>query len=422
MNPADWKSQLQPYAALLIRTGVNLQPGQSLIIRAELAHADLVRHAVAAAYAAGAAYVQVDWYDSLTQRALLQNTDLAQLQFPAYESTRYHEMVDQHWARLALVGPEFPLAFDDVAPALTRTWAVKRARAFKFYTEAMMANQMQWCVAGVPTPAWAQRVFPDLPAEAALAALWQAVLAFVRADQPDPVAAWGKINETLTRAAAFLQQEQVSALHIFDATPAADGRPSTDLTIGLTDRPVWAGGAAQTPAGVIFQPNMPTEEIFTAPHNRRTHGYVRTSLPSFPMEREVSGAWFRFEDGEVVDFTAAVGQDVLAQFLAIEGAKRLGEVALVDAGSPIFQSGHVFYEILFDENAACHIAFGEAYPECVEGGNALGRDELAALGVNQAETHVDFMIGTPTMQVTGICADGRRIPIMESGRFCDGLR
>jgi aminopeptidase len=408
---APYQDQLQPYAVLLLRTGVNLQRGQALVIRAELAHAEFVRLVVAEAYAQGAEYVHVEWTDTPVQRAMLLNTDVEGWNLPAYEIARYRQMVDERWARLALVGPEFPFAFDDVPPERTRTVAVKRSRATKFYTEAVMANQQQWCVAAVATLAWAQRVYPDLVPDQAVAALWQDILQFVRADRPDPVAAWDEVNHTLKSAAGYLQRERVRA-----------GEPATDLTIGLTDRPVWVGGSAATPAGVAFQPNMPTEEIFCTPHNERTQGYVRTSRPSYPMSREVDGAYFRFERGEIVEFHAAVGEEVLSQFFAIDGARRLGEIALVDTGSPIFQRGRVFYEILFDENAACHFAFGEAYPECVEGGGDMSRDELAAMGVNQAETHVDFMVGTPTMDVTGITADGRHIPIMRTGRFVAEVR
>jgi aminopeptidase len=419
---APYTDKLQPYAELLLRTGINLQPGQSIVIRAELAHAELVRMLVAEAYRLGATYVHVDWMDSLVLRSLLQNADLRAWDVPAYDIARHRQMVDEHWARLALVGPEFPFAFDDVAPEQTRTMAVKRSRALKFYTNATMSNQMQWCVAAVPTTAWAQRVYPALDAHAALAALWRDVLQFVRADHPDPVAAWDEINRTLKAAAGYMQSEAVRAVHLFDSAPGPDGKPSTDLVIGLTDMPLWVGGSAVTPAGVVFQPNMPTEEIFCTPHNQRTQGYVRTSRPSYPMQREVDGAYFRFEQGEIVEFHAATGEDVLEQFFVIDGAKRMGEIALVDTRSPIFQSGRVFYEILFDENAACHFAFGEAYPECVEGGGSMSREQLAALGVNQAETHVDFMVGTPTMDVTGITAGGQRIPIMQAGRFVDAVR
>lgn len=419
---APYQDKLQPYAALLLRTGINVQSGQSLVIRAELAHADFVRLLVAEAYTLGAAFVHVEWTDMPAQRAMLLNTDLEKWNLPAYEVARHRQMVDEHWARLALVGPEFPFIFNDVPPERTRTMAVKRSRAVKFYTEAIMANQQQWCVAAVATPGWAQRVYPDRDIDDAVAALWQDILQFVRADRPDPVAAWDENNRTLKGTADYLHRERVRAVHLFDATPGPDGRPATDLTVTLTDRPQWVGGSASTPSGAIFQPNMPTEEIFCTPHNQRTEGYVRTSRPSYPMQREVDGAYFRFAQGEVVEFHANVGEEVLAQFFAIDGAKRLGEIALVDTSSPIFQSGRVFYEILFDENAACHLAFGEAYPECVEGGGVMSRDELAALGVNQAETHVDFMVGTPAMDVTGICEDGRRIPIMRSGRFVAEVR
>jgi aminopeptidase len=419
---APYQEKLQPYAGLLLRTGVNLQPGQSLVIRAELAHAEFVRLVVAEAYTLGAAYVHVEWVDAPTQRAMLLNADIEQWNLPAYEVARHRQMVDEHWARLALVGPEFPFIFDDVPPERTRTAAVKRSRAVKFYTEAVMANQQQWCVAAVATPAWAQRVYPEIGIDEAVAALWHDILQFGRADRPDPVAAWSEINCTLKAAADYLHREGVRSVHLFDPTPGPDGMPATDLTIGLTDRPRWVGGSASTPSGAVFQPNMPTEEIFCTPHNRRAEGYVRTSRPSYPMQREVDGAYFRFEQGEVVEFRATAGEEVLTQFFAIDGARRLGEIALVDTSSPIFQSGRVYYEILFDENAACHMAFGEAYPECVEGGEVMSRDELAAMGVNQAETHVDFMVGTPAMDVTGICADGRRIPIMRAGRFVAEVR
>ncbi len=411
----------QQYARLLIATGVNLQPGQSLIVRAELGHAEFVRLAVAEAYKAGAAYVQVDWQDAPTLRALLKNADVEHLELPAYEVTRHRQMVDERWARLALVGPEFPFVLDDVDPAASRTLAVKRSRLLKFYSEAVMANQMQWCVAAVPTPAWAQRIFPELPAAAAVERLWSTILQLVRADQPDPVAAWGMLNRQLKSVAAFMQEHQVRAVHFFDPAPGPDGKPATDLTIGLTDYPNWVGGASVTPAGVVFQPNMPTEEIFCTPHNERTHGYVRTSRPSYPMQREVDDAYFRFEQGEVVEFSARSARRCWSSSSPSTAQNDLGEVALVDTRSPVFQSGLLFYEILFDENAACHIAFGEAYPECVAGSKELNRDQLKALGVNFADTHLDFMIGTPTMRVTGHCADGSEVVLMTDGRFVDAV-
>ena len=414
-------SQIEQYADLLIRTGVNLQPNQGLLIRAELGHAHFVRVLTAKAYQAGARYVQTDWVDMPTQAAMLLNADLVQLELPAFEISRHRQLTDEGWARLALVGDEFPQAMAVVDPKALRSWTVKRGRAVKFYTEALMANRTQWCVAAIPTPAWAQKIFPGQPVDEAVAALWGALLRLTRSDQEDPVAAWAQHNRRLKGVAAFLQRNQVQTLHFVDPVPGSDGRPATDLQIGLAERVRWVGGSAQTPAGVVFYPNLPTEEVFATPHNQRTHGYVCTSLPTFPLEREVRDAWFRFEKGEVVEFRAAQGEDVLSEFFSIEGARRLDEVALVDSSSPVFQSGRLFYEILLDENAACHIAFGESYPECVEEGSMLSREQLSALGANFGDTHVDFMIGTATMNVEGICADGRRVPVMQAGRFVEAV-
>ena len=419
MNEMRAETQSRAYADLLVRTGVNLQPRQGLMVRAELGHASFVRQIVAAAYDAGASYVHVEWTDSPTLAATLTHAAVDELSLPEFEIGRYRYFVDNGWARLSLVGDDFPTALAAVDPEALRTWSIKRSRSIKFYTQAMMANQLQWCVAGVPTPAWAKQVFPDKSEAEAVEALWATILRMVRADQPDPVAAWNALNRQLMGVATYLQDNRVHTLHFVDPTPGPDGKPATDLFIGLAERARWVGGASMTPAGVSFQPNMPTEEVFTTPHKERTHGYVRTSRPTFPMQREVRDAWFRFEAGEVVDFSAEVGEDVLAQFFVIDGARRLGEVSLVDTGSPVFQSCLLFYEILFDENAACHIAFGESYPECIEGGSLLSRDELAALGANFGDTHVDFMIGTAAMNVTGLGADGREIAIMQAGRFAE---
>ncbi|MCB0131726.1 MAG: aminopeptidase [Caldilineaceae bacterium] len=408
----------QQYADLLIQIGVNLQPGQCLLISAELGHAPFVRQLVAAAYQAGAKYVHVQWSDALVQRAHLRNVDAAHLTyFPAYEITRMQQMVDEQWARLALTGDEFPGALDDVDPKLIREQSTMRRRAMRFYSEAMMANRMQWCVAGVPTPAWAQKVFPSLSSQAALETMWQTIFQVCRIDQADPVEAWQRHDQSLSQVARYLNDHAVQALHFVDAAPGRDGRARTDLTVGLTDRPVWLAASSLRPDGVRFLPNMPTEEVFSTPHNQRTNGWIVTSKPNFPFDQRVEDAYFRFEGGELVDFSAAVGQEILQQFFEIDGARRLGEVALVDVRSPVNQAGVIFYDTLFDENAVCHIAFGDAYPGGVVDGDNLGEDELAAQGVNRADTHVDFMVGTDTMTVTGITATGTEVPVMENGQF-----
>jgi aminopeptidase len=269
--------------------------------------------------------------------------------------------------------------------------------------------------------AWAQQVFPELSLDEAVDALWKTIFATARVDQPEPIAAWLAHGRRRERIAQALIRLQVRSLHFVDSAPGPDGRPATDLVIGLSEAPVWIGGPSQTPQGVYFDPNIPSEEVFTTPHNMHVEGWVTTSKPTFPFGRRVEGAWFRFEKGIVVDYHAEEGQSVLDEFFKIPGAQRLGEIALVDVRSPVNQAGRVFYEILFDENCVCHMAFGDAYPGGVVDGESMTADEREAVGINSSQTHVDFMIGTPTMDVTGIMADGVRVPIMQQGHFVDAL-
>lgn len=415
---SDLQQQQATYAHLLIAIGINLQPGQSVRVSGELEHRDFVRAVVAEAYKAGARYVLVQWVDTPSTKARLVHSLPDHLDYvPDYVVTQHQQMVDESWARLSLVGSEFPDLLEDVDPTLIRRASMAHADKIKFYRQAVMNNELQWCVAGVPTLAWAQKVFPALPAQAAVDRLWQVVLQTCRIDQDDPVAAWQRHDQNLKQVVDFMAEKQVRTIRYLDPTPGPDGEPATDLTVGLTDHPAWVGAAAHRPDGIQFLPNMPTEEVFTTPHSARTEGWVRTSKPGFPFDREVGDAYFSFEAGEVVEFRAEAGQDVLEEFFAIPGAKRLGEMSLVDARSPINQSGLIFYETLFDENAVSHIAFGKAYPDGVEGGAQMAEEELTALGVNQSDTHVDFMVGTDTMRVLGLCADGREVVIMENGQF-----
>lgn len=414
------EAQQQRYAELLVQIGVNLQPGQPLAISAEHEHAPFVYQLAAAAYRAGAPFVQVDWQDDLLVRQRLLHSAPEHLEFvPDYTVTRMREFLERDFASLALTGPQVPDALDDVdAGALRKTIAARAART-RFYNDAAMGNAFQWCVAAVPTAAWAQQIFPALDPGAAVARLWPVILDTVRVNEPDPVAAWRAHDQRLNRVCAYLMRSQVRALHFHDPAPGPDGQASTDLTIGLTDAPVWVGPSSVTPRGVRFLANMPTEEVFTSPHRTRAEGWVRTSKPGFPLGRRVDNAWFRFAGGKVVEFGAERGADALAQFFQIEDADRLGEVALVDVRSPINRTGLLFHELLFDENAACHIAFGRAYFEGVAGGLAMSAEERSAAGLNGSDTHKDFMIGTATMNVAGITADGSRVPVMEQGQFVD---
>lgn len=416
--PEELRDAVEGYAALVVRVGVNVQPGQCLLLRAELEHAEFVRLVVAAAYKAGARFVQLQWADDPIAKARYIDSQPEYLDYlPEYEVARHREMVNDGWALLSIVGPSHPTLFEDVEPALMRRVQQARLRKVKFFNAAVMANTIQWSIAAVPTVAWARQVYPNLEVDAAISQLWRTILSLVRADLADPVAAWLQHDQVLSGVATALIENKVRSLHLFDATPGPDGLPSTDLVIGLTEAPVWVAAASHTPDGTRFIANMPTEEVFTTPHRGRAEGYVRTSKPGFPFDRRVEGARFVFKNGALVEFSADEGQEALDELFRVPGADHLGEIALVDVRSPVNRSGVVFYETLFDENCVVHMAFGKAYPEGIENGNSMTEEELAAAGVNDSETHVDFMIGTPTMRIDGITADGSRFPIMQNGAF-----
>ena len=409
------------YAKLLIKIGVNLQVGQSLLITSEVAHREFVRHVVVAAYQAGARFVITDYIDVPTDKMRFLHGRPENLDHvPGYVIARSEEIVRDKWARLALVGEEFPNFMDDVNPALLRRASAARAQALKAYVAAQMADAFPWCVAAVPTVPWAQKIYPNATPKQAYAKLWKTILSMVRADLPDPIEAWRQHDQKLKRISAFMDQEQIRAVRFVDSVVGPDGQPNTDLTVGLTDAPLWMAASGKTQDGQAFIANMPSEEIFTAPHRNKVNGWVRTSKPIFPLLREVRDAYFRFENGVVVDYSAGVGQEALDEFFKIAGTRQLGEVALVDTRSPINQSGLVFYDVLFDENAACHIAFGKAYPTCMMDGEKLSEEAQVAAGLNHSDAHDDFMIGTATMDVTGIALDGRELSIMRQGQFVVG--
>ena len=420
--PSALAEKQAAYADLLVRIGINVQPGQRVRVRAELAHRHLAQLVTRAAYRAGADFVHVEWIDPMLDFIRLETCTAAELgALPAYEVVRAQEMLDDNWAVLSLVGTEFPNLFDSVDPDRMKQMQLGRSQAMRTWAEAVSKNRVAWCVAGVPNPAWAAKVLPDLDPQSALQQLWETVLTVCRLYEPDPVGAWTAHGVTLNRVIDAMHRESVRSLRFFDPTPGPDGLPSTDLTVGLTDSPAWIGASSVSPLGVTFLPNIPTEEVFTTPHNQRTNGWVRVSKPTIPMNQEVTGLWVRFEEGEVVEYTADSGLEGLERFFQIPGATRLGEIALVDARSPINRSNLLFHNILFDENAVCHMAFGRAYAAGVSGGDQMDPDLLSALGVNDSPVHLDVMIGTDTMQVSGLCADGREIVIMENGQFVEAV-
>lgn len=268
---------------------------------------------------------------------------------------------------------------------------------------------MSWTVVSAADQAWAEKVFPEKKGQAAIDALWEEIFKTTRIDKADPVKAWHEHDQKLHEKSDWLNEQQFSALHYVS--------PVTDITIGLPENHVWEGAGSFTPEGTEFMANMPTEEVFTAPDNRRINGYVTATKPLSYAGNILEGMRFSFKDGKVVEATAEKGQDVLDELLKNAGADSLGEVSLVPDESPISQSGIIFYNTLYDENASDHLALGAAYPFNVQGGREMSNEELLEHGVNVSKTHVDFMVGSSEMNIDGIKEDGTVVPVFRNGNW-----
>jgi aminopeptidase len=289
---------------------------------------------------------------------------------------------------------------------------VAASKAGKPAMELITRHEINWTIVAAATPEWAKLVFPAEPADAAVAKLWEAIFAASRVNVDDPVTEWKEHGERLKKRVDMLNAKRFSALHF----KSVDG--TTDLKVGLADDHLWAGGGTTAGNGVYCQPNIPTEECFTTPHKNRVDGVVRASKPLSHQGTLIENIAVRFEDGKIVEATATAGEDVLNRLISTDdGARRLGEVALVPHNSPIAQSGILFWNTLFDENAASHIALGQAYSTCIIGGEKMDNTELARRGANESLIHVDWMIGSAQMDVDGIAADGTSEPLMRSGAW-----
>ena len=403
--------QIDLYANLLVRKGAALRPGQELVLQAPVESADFARRVVRAAYRAGAGHVTVIWADDQVTRLTYENCDLSFFEHtPSWQVEQLNSLAEDGAAFLFLEGSD-PSALKDVDPAKPAAAARARNTECRSFRDGMDFGRNVWCIAGVPVQAWASEVFPDLSPAEALYRLWVLVLEVSRADGEDPESSWETHNASFEKTKRFLNG------HAFDALryEASNG---TDLTVGLPEGHVWDGGAGRTQDGVTFFPNIPTEEVFTSPDRLRADGVVRSALPLVRSGQIVRNFWLRFEGGRVVDFGAEQGREVLRHIIETdEGARRLGEVALVSKNTPIRQSETLFFSTLYDENASCHLALGMGFPECLEGGVNLGKEELLARGVNQSSTHVDFMIGTDDLNVFGISADGTETPVFVNGQW-----
>lgn len=409
MNLND--KRLDEYASLLVRVGLNVQKGQTLIIASPVECAFFARKCAAAAYEAGCREVVMNWRDdTLARMKYLHADDAVFDEVPEWYKHLYNDYAAEGAAYLSISASD-PMNLAGVdSDRLLRSNRARGEALRPFYTE-QMSNGIAWCIASIPIPSWAEKVFPDLAPEEAMDALWDAILATVRVHgEGTAVAGWREHLARINERTAKLNELNFVSLHYRSGI-------GTDFTVSLPEGHLWQGGADTTKTGVDFVANMPTEEIFTAPERNSGNGILVASMPLVHDGNVIKGIRFRVENGKIVEATADEGEDVLRTAITIdEGASYFGELALVPYDSPISNQKILYYSTLFDENAACHIAFGEAYP-CIKGGADMSKEELAAHGLNDSLTHVDFMIGTPDMEIVGTTHDGREIPVFKNGNF-----
>ncbi|MFW5694310.1 MAG: aminopeptidase [Alkalispirochaeta sp.] len=392
-------------------TGLNLRPGQCLAIKAEPEHIETAAAVANEAYRWGARYVELWPESSRLRRARLDHSADDFLDFvPDYRSHRIEEFIRDKWALLSLKSPVDLSIMDGVDAARSGRVAQSVQAVDAQLRRALSNDETQWTVMAVPSPAWAADVLGLPVGDDALLKMWHALDPILRLSHENPAEYWKHHGDALKHRCAALNDLAIRSLHV--------SAPGTDLTVPLHGTAQWLGGGSVTRDGVPFLPNIPTEEVFTAPYAPGVTGRVSVTRPVRVYGSVVSDAWFEFHDGSVIDFGAQEGRDILEAFLSMdEGSRRMGEIALVDEASPIAQSGLVFQNILLDENAACHFALGSAYPTCLRGGENMDDGELANVGANRSQQHVDFMIGSDAMDIEARAEDGTHRRIMEQGRL-----
>jgi aminopeptidase len=405
-----FEQKLDRLAEVAVRIGVNIQPGQELVLTAPTDALPLVRRITEHAYGAGAKLVTAFFTDDALTLARYQHAPEDSFDYaPAW----YHDAIATAYrsgaARMGITGAN-PALLAQQDPAKVSRANVAASKASKPAMELITRHEINWTIVAAATPAWAALVFPNDAPDTALSRLWEAIFASSRITSSDPVAQWKDHGANLKRRVDLLNAKRFHALRF----QSADG--ATDLTVGLADQHLWAGGGTTAGNGVYCQPNIPTEECFTTPHKLRVNGHVSASKPLSHQGTLIENIRCTFKDGSIVSATATAGEAALNKLISTdEGARRLGEVALVPDPSPIAQSGVLFWNTLFDENAASHIALGQAYSTCLIGGEKMSEAELGALGANDSLIHVDWMIGGPAMSVDGLNADGHAEPLMRNG-------
>jgi len=405
-------AKLIKYAELLVKTGINLKKDQILIVRSPIECAEFARVISEIAFDAGAKDVVIQWNDEIsTKIRYLKGPEALFDTLPSWQKEFYLSYVRRDAAFLSISASD-PNILKEVDPLRIQRFSRAFNAEVSEYRDRLMNNENVWCVASVPTPAWALKVFPNDSVEQAVAKLWEAIYKAVRIGDSDPVASWVAHKESLKKQMTQLNQLNFKSLHYTNSI-------GTDLVIELPEGHIWLGGSDVTPDGHEFIANIPTEEVYTAPKRNGVNGRVVSALPLNYNGSLIDKFELTFVDGRVVDYKAEVGYEQLKRLLETdEGSMYLGEVALVQYDSPISNMGLLFYNTLFDENASCHLALGKAYPVCLKGGAEMDSATLLKNGINDSISHEDFMIGTQDLNIVGTTQTGEKIHVFKAGNFC----
>jgi len=400
------------YARLVLEAGVNFQAGQKLVINGEAYHWPFFVMVAEEAYKMGASYVSVEAsHPGLTKARVDHAREETLKELPSWTDTKNKRMVEEGWARLSFFGSTDP---DMVAGLDGKRFGVIQKvmrESGKPVSDACGAGDIAWCGSALPTPQWAAKIYNEEPSAELEERLWEAIVAILRLDADDPSAVWKAHGREMKQRCAWLESLELAEVRF-------DG-PGTKLSVKCLPNAKWVGGGVLDEHGDGFIPNLPTEECFTTPDYRGTEGRVQVVRPVQVLGKSVEGAWFEFSEGKVINYGADKHEDALERYFEMcPQAAFLGELALVDASSPIFQSGLVFHCILYDENASSHIALGSGYPMAVDGGLEMTKDELMEFGSNVSLLHTDFMIGSPEVEVTGVTVAGEKVPLIRDGKFC----
>ena len=404
------KTVLREYARLIVRSGVNVQKGQEVLIYADLDQPEFVQMVVEEAYKAKAKKVTVEWNYQPLQKLHVRHQSVKTLgEVPEWQKARLQHYVDVIPCRIHLMS-EDPDGLKGINMAKLAKSRQLRYPIVKPYSD-QLENKDQWCIAAVPGAAWAKKVFPGMRTSAAMEKLWEAILSTSRALEGDPVANWDAHNTDIHSRCDYLNSLHIRQLRYKSAT-------GTDFTVGMIPQAHFCGGSEKSLQGIVFNPNIPTEECFISPKRGEAEGIVYATKPLSYQGQLIDGFWIRFHEGKAVEWHAEQNNDLLTKLITMdEGSAYLGECALVPYDSPIRQSGLLFYNTLFDENAACHLALGMGFADTINDFESKTLEECRALGVNDSMIHEDFMIGSEDMDIDAVCEDGKVVPIFRRGNW-----